>query len=313
MPRGEPFDVDAFLARSLVARVATAGPTVRPVWFLWEEGAFWWLTGAYARLPALLAQDPRVALVVDSCDLATGEVRQVTAHGEAELVDFDADRARRKLARYLGADETAWDPRFRTRFLLEPETGTRFVRLAPQRLRSTDLSFRAHGNDLPELAGEHVVLRALTPADEPVLRAALHTPQVARWWQPRADDPDVGDPDTPRLAILVDGELVGLIQFLEEDEPDYRHAAIDLFVAPSHHGRGVGTDALRTLVRHLVEERGHHRIIIDPATDNVAAVRCYEKAGFRPVGVLHGEWFDHSAGAWRDALMMELVVGLADA
>lgn len=89
-----PFDVDAFLARPLLARVAAAGPSVRPVWYLWEVGAFWWITGAYARLPAILARDPRVALVVDSCDLATGEVRQVTARGDAVLEPFDAARAR---------------------------------------------------------------------------------------------------------------------------------------------------------------------------------------------------------------------------
>ena len=140
--RGAPFDVDAFLAQPLVARVATAGPTIRPVWFLWEEGAFWWITGSYARLPALLAEDPRVALVIDTCDLASGEVRQVTAHGEAELVAFDPARARRKLARYLGPDEAAWDPGFLTRYVREPDAATRFVRLAPDRLTARDLSYR---------------------------------------------------------------------------------------------------------------------------------------------------------------------------
>jgi nitroimidazol reductase NimA-like FMN-containing flavoprotein (pyridoxamine 5'-phosphate oxidase superfamily) len=136
MARGDAFDVDEFLARPLVARVATAGPTVRPVWFLWEDGAFWWLTGSYARLPELIAEDPRVALVVDSCDLATGEVRQVTARGEAEIVPFDAARAHRKLSRYLGPDEATWDPYFRE---FEPET--RFVRLMPERLTARDLSY----------------------------------------------------------------------------------------------------------------------------------------------------------------------------
>jgi hypothetical protein len=45
-----PFDIDAFLAQPLVARVATNGPTVRPVWFLWEEGAFRILTGPWTKL-----------------------------------------------------------------------------------------------------------------------------------------------------------------------------------------------------------------------------------------------------------------------
>ncbi|GAA2570690.1 hypothetical protein GCM10010424_11970 [Streptomyces lienomycini] len=34
------FDTDTFLRRPLTARLATGGPTVRPVWFLWEDGAF---------------------------------------------------------------------------------------------------------------------------------------------------------------------------------------------------------------------------------------------------------------------------------
>ncbi|MEW2727067.1 MULTISPECIES: pyridoxamine 5'-phosphate oxidase family protein [Streptomyces] len=106
-----PPDVHDFLARPLVARVATAGPTVRPVWFLWEEGAFWWLTGAYARLGRRLAEDPAVALVVDSCDLATGQVLSVTCRGAAEVVPLDRARAVRKLTRYLGPEET-WPVRF---------------------------------------------------------------------------------------------------------------------------------------------------------------------------------------------------------
>ncbi|MFD2121766.1 pyridoxamine 5'-phosphate oxidase family protein [Streptomyces cirratus] len=62
-------------------RVATAGPAVRPVWFIWEEGAFWWLTGAYSRLERDIAEDPRMALVVDTCDPATGECVSVTCRG----------------------------------------------------------------------------------------------------------------------------------------------------------------------------------------------------------------------------------------
>jgi hypothetical protein len=31
----------------------------------------------------------------------------------------------------------------------------------------------------------------------------------------------------------------------------------------------------------LEEERDHHRLTIDPAADNAAAIRAYEKAGFQ--------------------------------
>ena len=73
------FDLEGFLAQPLVARVATAGPTIRPVWYLWEDRCFWWLTGRWTALPELLRKNPRVALVVDTCDLDTGRVLQVIA------------------------------------------------------------------------------------------------------------------------------------------------------------------------------------------------------------------------------------------
>jgi aminoglycoside 6'-N-acetyltransferase len=57
----------------------------------------------------------------------------------------------------------------------------------------------------------------------------------------------------------------------------------------------------------LIEERGHHRITIDPAADNEAAIRCYQKAGFTVVGTLRRASRETSSGSWRDELLMELV------
>lgn len=138
----DDFDVDSFLARPLVARLATAGPRVRPIWFVWEDRAFWWLTGSWSRLADQLAEDASVALVVDTCDLATGRVRQVTATGPATIEPFDPDRARRKLIRYLGADEDRWDRRFRIDDGgLADGDWIAFARLRPDRLTARDLSF----------------------------------------------------------------------------------------------------------------------------------------------------------------------------
>jgi hypothetical protein len=136
------FDLDSFLAQPLTARVATNGPTVRPTWFLWEDGAFWILTGPWARLLARAGADPAIALVVDVCDLATGVVRQVIARGTAEILPFDVPRGRRKLTRYLGADESKWDARFRRYLHDDPAvTGTRWLRLLPASLTAKDLSY----------------------------------------------------------------------------------------------------------------------------------------------------------------------------
>lgn len=136
------FDVDTFLSQPLTARVATNGPTVRPTWFLWEDHAFWILTGPWARLVNRVQVDPALAVVVDECDLTTGTVRQVIARGQAEFLPFDVPRGRRKLSRYLGTDETCWDQRFRRYLYDDPtENGTVWLRLHPAVLKVKDLSY----------------------------------------------------------------------------------------------------------------------------------------------------------------------------
>jgi aminoglycoside 6'-N-acetyltransferase len=154
----------------------------------------------------------------------------------------------------------------------------------------------------------HLVLRPLAAGDEAELLRILATPEVARWW----DEPDDGfpwtdEPEATRLTIEVDGAVAGMIQYWEEPEPKYRHAGIDLFLDPALHGRGLGTEAVRRVVRHLIADRGHHRITIDPAAANAAAVRSYEKAGFRVVGVMRQYERDSGGDGWHDGLLMELL------
>jgi aminoglycoside 6'-N-acetyltransferase len=155
-----------------------------------------------------------------------------------------------------------------------------------------------------------MILRPPAPGDEAELLRILATPEVARWWDvPDEGFPFTDDPGVTRLVIEVDGAVAGLIQFGEELDPKYRHASIDLFLDPALHGRGLGTEAVRTVVRMLTGERGHHRITIDPAAANTAAIRAYEKAGFTPVGVMRRYERDAGGGGWHDGLLMEYVTG----
>jgi aminoglycoside 6'-N-acetyltransferase len=154
-----------------------------------------------------------------------------------------------------------------------------------------------------------VILRPLAATDDEELLRIHRTPEVTRWWDEPAESFPWDEPDSTRLTIEVDGAIAGLIQFCEETEPKYRHASIDLFVDPALHGRGVGTEAVRRLVRHLFDELGHHRITIDPAADNAAAIRSYEKVGFRRVGVMRRYERDVGGEGWHDGLLMELLAG----
>ena len=162
----------------------------------------------------------------------------------------------------------------------------------------------------PRLEGETVVLRPLGLEDVERLAAIQAEEGVARWWGP----PDAselrrkaeGSDPVVAFAIEVDGEVAGLIQYYEENEPDFRSANLDIFLGDGYRGRGFGPDALRTLSRYLVEVIGHHRLTIDPAAENAVAIGAFERAGFRPVGVMR-EYWRAPDGTWRDGLLLDLL------
>ena len=150
-----------------------------------------------------------------------------------------------------------------------------------------------------------VMFRPLEPGDFGMLHEWLTRPHVAQWWQPtptRADvdrdfDAIVDPASTTRAYIATQaGRPIGYIQsyvalgsgdgwWESEDDPGVR--GIDQFLADAASlGRGLGTAMVRAFVERLFADPGVTAIQTDPAPGNARAIRCYEKAGFRPVGVV---------------------------
>jgi len=162
---------------------------------------------------------------------------------------------------------------------------------------------------LPVLRGERVTLRPVRGDDHAALLALLTEPEVARWWQvwdaERVREM-MTDREEPALAIEAGGELVGLLLLGEEQAPMYRHASLDIAIATEHQGKGLGPEALRLAIAHLIEERKHHRFTIDPSAANERAIRAYARLGFKPVGVMR-RYERHADGEWHDGLLMDLL------
>ncbi|MCS5735932.1 GNAT family N-acetyltransferase [Herbiconiux sp. CPCC 203386] len=143
---------------------------------------------------------------------------------------------------------------------------------------------------MPEtIVGDRVTLLPVATEDVGELRRIRLTPEVAARWGRDGTAPPwpFDDPEAVVFTVRVGGRtgpIAGMIQYSEENDPDYRHASIDIFLDPAVHGRGLGRDAVHALATHLIRVRGHHRLTIDPAADNEAAIRAYAAAGFRPVG-----------------------------
>jgi aminoglycoside 6'-N-acetyltransferase len=165
----------------------------------------------------------------------------------------------------------------------------------------------------PVLVGRRVRLRQGRPGDAQRLHAILAEPSVSRWW----GDPDPvtvieddlrGSGSSALLVVEAAGQVAGGISYHEEDDPMYRHAGIDIYLGSGFQGRGAGREAVALLARYLFEQRGHHRITIDPAAANSQAIRCYTAVGFRPVGVMR-QYERGGDGRFHDGLLMDLLRG----
>lgn len=159
--------------------------------------------------------------------------------------------------------------------------------------------------------GALVHLRPALRDDVPALVRIRETPEVYAHWRGGGDlhaavEEDLAEDGVHPYVIELRGALVGWIQWQAEDDPDYRHASIDVYLDPAVRGRGIGPDAVATLAQHLFTHHGHHRIEIDPAAHNDAAIRAYEKVGFRAVGITRRSERGPD-GTWHDGLLMDLL------
>ncbi len=142
----------------------------------------------------------------------------------------------------------------------------------------------------------------------------MPSPAGSEWWGFAEDSPKLRDDlrnEGRAFAIEVEGQLAGWLGFEEEDYPDFRSVGLDISLSERFQGRGLGPAALRTAIDWLVAERSHHRFTIDPAVGNERAIRAYESAGFRRVGVMR-QYETLPDGSRRDALLLDLLADELD-
>lgn len=146
--------------------------------------------------------------------------------------------------------------------------------------------------------------RPLRDADLELVRRWLLEPHVRRWYDDVAaamypDDTISeyqaairGEDPTDMYVIDLDGRPIGVLQsYRIDDHPEYaaqlalgRPAiGIDLFIGePGLTGRGHGPALIRAFLRDVAFPcYGVDLCVIGPTVSNVAAIRAYEKAGFR--------------------------------
>ncbi len=170
--------------------------------------------------------------------------------------------------------------------------------------------------DHDPIAGPRLTFRPIEEGDLPDLMRWLADPEVIEFYgdapatiEAARDDYLEADVNPVwRFVIEEDGRGVGEIQY-GHDYPgdDYAwKAGIDIFIGePDARDRGVGTEAIRTMLQHLFEVQSLHLVTIDPEVANARGIRAYEKAGFRLDGVLRHHAFEH--GEYVDTHFMSIL------
>jgi RimJ/RimL family protein N-acetyltransferase len=173
------------------------------------------------------------------------------------------------------------------------------------------------------ILGEKIRLRRPERTDLPRFAAWLDDPEVRRhlalvypmsvvleekWFEEQLK----AEPALQALVIeaeRVGGEAawnaVGVIGFHAIDWRS-RAGELGLFIGEKTlWNAGYGTDATRTLVQWGFRELNLNRVFLRVFEDNAAAIRCYEKIGFRHEGRLRQDRFQD--GRYLDTLVMGLL------
>ena len=131
----DPDELEAFLAEVRLAHLATVSPegrpSIRPVWYLWAEGAFWMTTRLRARVGGRdIARGSEVALSIASDQRP---YRAVLARGTPEVWVEDREAWLDRLSvRYGDREGRAW----LAHALQEPDRAC--LRLVPEVLLTWD-------------------------------------------------------------------------------------------------------------------------------------------------------------------------------
>lgn len=176
----------------------------------------------------------------------------------------------------------------------------------------------AHVDPVPSLVGQRVTLRPLRPQDEMDRRrlgwsAEIErnfgrqaenrgmTPAEAREWY-ETQEKHASDGSRRSWVIEEEQALIGVAHLHSISDSDRNARFVIRMFAPRHVGRGLGTEATRSILSHAFDSMGLHRIDLRVLAFNETAIACYRKCGFIVEGREREScWLDN---VWHDDIIM---------
>lgn len=131
---------------------------------------------------------------------------------------------------------------------------------------------------------------------------ALVTKESEKIWLANATS---GEKYVFSIVDLREEKLLGVVELMDINQTD-RRATVGIFVGDvSERSKGVGTEALNLIVEYAFNYLNMHSINLTVLGTNERAKRCYEKVGFKTIGVQRECRF--TAGKYRDIIHMDIL------
>ena len=154
------------------------------------------------------------------------------------------------------------------------------------------------------MAPNRLEFRPLTELGLSVLQVWLAKPHLQYWWREQNTTLDSlrekylprirGEADATPYLVFQSGEPIGYIQSYcahngtadwWPDTPGPGVYGIDQFIGDEDRlDQGLGTQMVSQFLEQLFADHSVVEVRVDPRPDNLRAIRCYAKVGFREVG-----------------------------
>lgn len=167
------------------------------------------------------------------------------------------------------------------------------------------------------IIGERVNLRALKKEDAKQILEWINNPKLKhltgtvypvseveheKWFENKLNE------KVNKIFGIEECATKNLVGVIGLKNTDIINRSTELYIyigAESYWGKGLGTDAVRTLTRFIFEELNLHRVSLIVFSYNKRAISAYEKVGFVFEGVMRESLF--KGGKYHDKILMALI------